>query len=107
MKVFKHKPPYADKVNASQNYPYYYLWRNILLSKIKLRTRYLAGYKPSVPVTYLYGANKPFQFHGPKWMNMVEQSGGEVHKMEAGHWFMKKYAKFITDLIQRRLKPRL
>lgn len=27
--------------------------------------------------------------------------------MEAGHWFMKKYAKFITDLIQRRLRSKL
>lgn len=64
MKVFKHNPPYASSVNSSQNYPYYYLWRNSLLSALKLKTKYLLNYTPSVPTTYLYGANKPFQFHG-------------------------------------------
>ena len=103
MKFFKHSPPYAEKVNSSQNYPYYYRWRNTLLSKIGLKTEYLTSYKPSVPVTYLYAMNKPCQLHGEKWLKMVEESGGEVHKMYAGHWFMKKYAKFITDLIQSRL----
>lgn len=37
MKVFKHNPPYAHQVNSSQNYPYYYLWRNTLLSALKLK----------------------------------------------------------------------
>lgn len=64
MKVSKHNPPYADQVNSSQNYPYYYLWKNTLLSAIKLKPKYLKGYRPSAPVTYLYGTNKPFQFHG-------------------------------------------
>ena len=64
MKVFHHNPPYASQVNSSQNYPYYYLWKNMVLSKIKNNKRYLSGYNPSVPVTYLYGSNKPFQFHG-------------------------------------------
>jgi len=67
----------------------------------------LTKYKPSVPVTYLYGSNKPFQFHGDKWIKIVNESGGEVHRMEAGHWFMKKYAKFITDLIQKKIVPKL
>jgi len=26
--------------------------------------RLLYGYKPSVPIVYLYGKTKPFQFHG-------------------------------------------
>ena len=64
MNFFKHNPPYATKVNSSQNYPYYYLWRNKILSALKIKQLYLSRYQPSVPVTYLYGANKPFQFHG-------------------------------------------
>lgn len=107
MKLFKHNPPYAQQVNSSQNYPYYYLYRNFLLSSLKLKPRYLQNYRPSVPCTYLYGAVKPFQFHGEKWLQMVKESGGEVHRMEAGHWFMKKYSKFIVDLINRRLKAKL
>jgi hypothetical protein len=27
-----------------------------------------------------------------------------MHGLEDGHWFMKKYSKFITDLISRRLR---
>lgn len=107
MKFFKHNPPYATKVSSSQNYPYYYLWRNTVLSALKLKTKYLSRYTPSAPTTYLYGANKPFQFHGEKWLKAVQESGGDVHRMEAGHWFMKKYAKFITDLIHRKLKAKL
>lgn len=103
VKLFRHNPPYAAQINSSQNYPYFYMFKNEILSKLKRSTRFLAGYHPSVPVTYLYGAIKPFQFHGAKWIKMVEESGGEVHKIEGGHWFMKKYAKFITDLIIKKL----
>lgn len=73
---FKHNPPYINQVNSSQNYPYYYLWKNKILSALKLTQPYLRRYKPSAPVTYLYGANKPFQFHGDKWLKIVEESGG-------------------------------
>lgn len=76
MKVFKHNPPYAKQVNSSQNYPYFYLFRNILLSTIGLKKRYLANYHPSVPCSYLYGKVKPFQFHGEKWEKIVKESGG-------------------------------
>jgi hypothetical protein len=103
-KFFKHNPPYAHQINSSQNYPYFYSFRNIILSTLKLKPRYLKNYKPSIPCTYLYGAIKPFQFHGDKWLEMVKESGGEVHKIDAGHWFMKKYSKFVTDLIIRKLK---
>lgn len=36
----------------------------------------------------------------------MKESGGEIHGMDAGHWFMKKYSKFITDLIIRRITKR-
>lgn len=106
-KLFNHNPPYAQKISSAQNYPYYYMFRNIFLSTLRLKPRYLKGYRPSVPCTYLYGTNKPFQFHGEKWLQMVRESGGEIHAMDAGHWFMKKYSKFITDLICRKLKAKL
>jgi hypothetical protein len=103
-KVFHHQPPYFQHINSSQNYPYFYLFKNILLSTLKIKSKYLTNYKPSVPCTYLYAARKPFQFHGDQWLKIVQDSGGEVHRMDAGHWFMKKYAKTITDLISKKLK---
>jgi hypothetical protein len=72
MKFFKHNPPYASKVHSYQNYPYYYIWRNKFLSALKLKKRYLSNYRPSAPVVYLYGAHKPFQFHGEKWFKIVK-----------------------------------
>jgi hypothetical protein len=32
----------------------------------------------------------------------VKKSGGEVHKIDAGHWFMKKYSKFIIELVKKK-----
>ena len=72
MKFFKHNPPYASQVNSYQNYPYYYLWRNKFLSALRLKKSYLSNYQPSAPVLYLYGAYKPFQFHGEKWLKIVK-----------------------------------
>ena len=54
MIFFKHNPPYFQKVNSCQNYPYYYMYRNKILSALKIQKPYLAGYKPSGPVVYLY-----------------------------------------------------
>lgn len=37
----KHSPPYYERISGAQNYPYYYLWRNIILSGLKIKPRYL------------------------------------------------------------------
>ena len=42
-----------------------------------------------------------------KWMNENKDKGCEMHELDAGHWFMKKYPKFITELINRRVAFRL
>jgi hypothetical protein len=68
VKYMKYKPAYFDSITGAGNYPYYYLWKNMFLSIFKLRTPYLKNYRPSVPITYLYGGKKPFQFHGKKWL---------------------------------------
>ena len=65
--LFKHSPSYIKHVSADRNYPYFYMWRNVILSKVGKAKRYLKEYTPSVPVTYYYGLNKPFQFHGKRW----------------------------------------
>lgn len=62
VKFMKHKPSYKDKITSAQNYPYYYLWRNAIMHKVRGARKYLSGYKPSVPLSYLYAKDKPFQF---------------------------------------------
>lgn len=81
MKLFKHNPEYKDQVHSGQNYPYFYMMRNIVYSALGKEQRLLKGYHPSVPIIYLYAGKKPFQFHGDKWVQEVKKSGGEVHKM--------------------------
>ena len=108
---FRHSPTYFTKISSAQNYPYYYLWKNKLLGGLKLRPNYLRGYRPSVPIVYMYAKNKPFQFHGPKWLRLFNPEdqnckNNEIHEMATGHWIMKKYPKLITDLIIRRIKGR-
>lgn len=66
-RAFGHKPPYLNKISSSQNYPYYYLYRNLLRAKFLGTEKFLSGYRPSTGITYLYGKNKPFQFQGEKW----------------------------------------
>jgi hypothetical protein len=71
-KFFKHQPSYFQQINSSQNYPYFYSFKNIIQSTLKLKPKFLTNYKPSIPCTYLYATRKPFQFHGDKWLEMVK-----------------------------------
>jgi hypothetical protein len=32
---FQYRPSYAEAINSSQNYPYYYLYRNMVLAALK------------------------------------------------------------------------
>lgn len=52
--------PAPPGYTARMNYFYFNFWKNFLLSKVKLSTRLLRGYSPSVPVVYIYGEEKPF-----------------------------------------------
>jgi len=107
VKIFQYTPPYFDQINSSRNYPYFYFIKNRILGFIKKEKNFLYKYVPSVPVVYLYAKKKPFQFHGQKWMNYLNNTPNcEVHGFDAGHWFMKKYNKFIIELINRRLLPK-
>lgn len=103
MKVFRYDPPYA--ISADRNYPYFYFWRNLLESKLKPKKKLLSGYIPSVPVVYMFGLKKPFQFHGAKWLNYLKDTEGcECHPINDGHWFMKKFKDFVADTIRRRVE---
>lgn len=97
-RFFKHEPSYIDRIGADRNYPYYYYWRNILLSKLNKEDRLLKGYKPSVPVSYFFGTNKPMQFHGDRWTNFIKRTAGcSMQGLGAGHWFMGKYKGLLIN----------
>ena len=106
--IFQYNPPYFNKINSSQNYPYYYLWKNVVKSIFNKNKRLLnPKYRPSMPIVYLYAEIKPFQFHGPKWTKWINENkerGCEIHGLQYNHWIMKKFPKFVTELIVRKLK---
>jgi pimeloyl-ACP methyl ester carboxylesterase len=80
--------PQPQATHASLNYPYFYVWRDILTGR---RARQLAGYRPEVPVLYVYGARKAVQFHSARWLEHVRsRPGSEVVALpNAAHWVMR------------------
>ena len=107
-KISKHNPPYFDEITSARNYPYFYMFKNRILSLFNKDKLFLNRYVPSCPIVYLYAKKKPFQFHGEKWMKFLDSTPNcEVHSFDAGHWFMKKYDKFVLELINRRILAKL
>lgn len=94
----------ADGVRSRYNYPYFFLWRGILLPWA--RKTLLGRYRPQCPVLFMYGGDKPVMFHSERWLEIVERTGGRSACVEdAGHWFMqshpervnKEIAQWLTD----------
>ena len=105
IKYMKYEPKYKAEITASRNYPYYYLYRNKLLSVFDKKKNFLYRYVPSVPVVYLYATKKPAMFHSEKWFNFLKETEKcEAHAMDCGHWIMNKYGKDLTSIILRRIK---
>ena len=104
-KFFKYTPKYFDELSGARCYPYFYLWKNMIQGIFDRRKIFLYHYSPSVPVVYVYGKKKPFQFAGEKWNNyLMEHDRCESHGVDCNHWIMNKYNVFLVDLITRRLK---
>lgn len=96
-KAFKHEPSYLARIGSGRNFPYYYYWRNYIMSKCGKEDRLLKGYKPSVSVSYFFGKNKPMQFHGPRWVDFLKKTEGcSIQGLDAGHWFMGKYKSLLA-----------
>lgn len=68
-------------IRWQMNYPYALQWSGGLKG--------LARFEPRMPLLYLYGRRKPFQFHSPQWLDRVQAlPHGEVAALDAGHWVM-------------------
>ena len=78
-------------IHSRYNYPYFYLWRGLLLPWH--REKLLGRYRPACPVLYLFGERKPLMFHSERWLEIVAESGGRDEGVEgAGHWLMETHA---------------
>lgn len=99
-----YNPPWKKYITTSMNYPYYYLWRNIIRSSLGLENQYLKSYKPSFPVTFIYAKDKPYQFHNKKWLDWVEKNKGNHLAVSGGHWFIKRQKEIIIEQVRERVK---
>lgn len=63
-KISKHNPAYFEEITAARNYPYFYFFKNRIMSLFNKEKLFLNKYTPSCPIVYLYAKKKPFQFHG-------------------------------------------
>jgi pimeloyl-ACP methyl ester carboxylesterase len=83
-------------LRSRYNYPYFYLWRGMLLPW--KRTSLLGRYRPQCPVLYLFGEKKPMMFHSPKWLEIVAATGGRAEGIAgAGHWLMETHATQVNE----------
>lgn len=104
-KGFKYSPPWLDRIDSSWNYSYYYLWKKHFQGMLDKRKGLLAGYSNSCPVVFLWGTKKPYQFFGKDWIDELgKDPKNEVHAVDSAHWIMVDQAKFLIDVIRRRLR---
>lgn len=95
-------PRRGSAIAARLNYPYFYTWRDVLARR---RRRLLQGYRPEVPVLYVYGADKPAQFHSEAWLEFVRSRPGNavVGLAGVGHWVMRhpEFTGILRDWLGR------
>lgn len=97
-KVIRVPSRQRTELRSRFNYPYFYLWRGMLLPW--KRASLLGRYRPGCPVLYLFGKRKPLMFHSPKWLKMVADSGGYAEGIDgAGHWLMETHAGVVNGKI--------
>lgn len=83
-----HTPRQGDALNAGLNYPYLYTWRDIVTGRA---AKIFKGYRPQIPVMFVYGENKPGRFHSDRWLDHVRsRPGNKVVALDGtGHWVTK------------------
>lgn len=76
MAVFWGRKAIPPNFDVRMNYPYMYLWGKIFYNLATRKSEgLLSGYEPSVPVCFIYGKDKPFMFHGPKYASIDDEGG--------------------------------
>jgi pimeloyl-ACP methyl ester carboxylesterase len=81
-------PRQGGALSSRVNYPYLYTWRDIVIGRA---SKVLRGYRPEVPVMFVYGENKPGRFHSDRWLEYLKQRpGNRVVALDGtGHWVTK------------------
>jgi pimeloyl-ACP methyl ester carboxylesterase len=78
--------PQPERVRAQMGYPYWIAWTGAHGSY-----RAVKPFEPAVPMLYVYGRRKPFQFQSRAWCQTVaSRPDSAVVKLDAGHWVMRE-----------------
>jgi pimeloyl-ACP methyl ester carboxylesterase len=93
-------PKYRTKgaqaaVRGNMGYPYVQLWIGLLTRRPLITHKFLIPI--NVPILYMYGTSKPFQFHSGAFLEHVKSKaadGSKVVPVKGGHWF---YARSSTS----------
>jgi pimeloyl-ACP methyl ester carboxylesterase len=96
-KVWGNTPEDMQRWDVSWNFPYFYMIRHLLTYK-----DIIANYKPSVSLDFIYGADKPHQFHNEDFTKMIEQlPNSSVKGVNSGHWIMKNNSGEIVEKVKQ------
>ena len=77
-------PAQPETIHSGMNYPYDILWSGSHGSY-----RAAANFEPHCPMLFIYGSDKPFLFHSPKWaQTLADAPGCRVIALPTGHWVM-------------------
>ena len=106
LKFFNYSPPWANRIDSSWNYSYWYMWKRIVLKLGNVEKAYLPGYVPSCNITFIYGAKKALQFHNQAWLDMLAKNPkSEVIRAEnSEHWIQKDEPELVINLIRKKLE---
>jgi pimeloyl-ACP methyl ester carboxylesterase len=98
--VLKLSPVRIAGIHSRFNYPYFFLWMDILMPW--RRKNLLVNYVPKCPTLFMYGLAKPVMFHSDRWLKVLSEHGGSYEAITDGdHWFMESHATQVNASIQR------
>jgi pimeloyl-ACP methyl ester carboxylesterase len=87
-------PAPAQAIAAQMNYPYVAQWSGGLRAAKRVDA--------PCPMLFIYGEQKPFMFHSPRWAaRLAAQSGSAVHGLNAGHWVMVNEPTAFNHLVSQ------
>lgn len=94
MAAWMRVPVPAAHIHARMGYPYWQAWTGGL--------RAVKPFQPAVPLLYVYGRRKPFQFQSREWAQaQAARPGCQVVAMDTGHWVMldaaPTFARTVSD----------
>lgn len=94
-------PSPRQYIGACMNYPYYISW-------VGEEGSYAAmvPFKPSCPMLFIYGTEKPLMFHSPQWSEAVAgRKGSKVVAMNTDHWPMLRQPEAFNRAVLSWLEP--